>query len=139
MGIIRKLRDPSYRFSMFMWIVAVHSLTAGLGLIFLPSELFEKLGYSVVSERFFVYQGGVFHIVMCIGYAFAAIGREKYEGIVFLSITAKFSATVFLLMYSFFARWVWVVFFSGIGDFIMAVMIFVLYGSLKKANRMVKL
>lgn len=133
MQFFRKLKDPSFRFSFFMWLVAAHSFLTGMGLIFLPSGLFEKLGYNMITERFFAVQGGVFHIVMCIGYLMAAIKKEKYEGVVYLAIIAKFFATLFLLTYSVVTSWIWVVFFSGIFDLIMGVFIYFLYKQYKKS------
>ncbi len=131
MPFFQKLKDPSFRFSFFMWLVAAHSLSTGLGLIFLPSGLFEKLGYSMITERFFAVQGGVFHIVMCIGYLMAAIKKEKYEGVVHLAIIAKLFATVFLITYSVVTVWIWVVFLSGIFDLLMGVFIYFLYKQYK--------
>jgi len=128
-----KLKDPSFRFTWFMRLVALHSFATGLGLIFLPGELFEKLGYSLISERFFTVQGGVFHIVMCIGYLMAANGRERFEGVVYLSITAKLFATFFLLIYSLSVSWILVVFLSGIIDFFMGIIIYFLYMKYKKS------
>ena len=127
MQFFQKLKDPSFRFSFFMWLVAAHSLSTGLGLIFLPSGLFEKLGYSMITERFFAVQGGVFHIVMFAGYLMAAIKKEKYEGVVHLAIIAKLFATVFLITYSVVTVWIWVVFLSGIFDLLMGVFIYFLY------------
>ncbi len=132
MQFFQKLKDPSFRFSFFMWLVAAHSLSTGLGLIFLPSGLFEKLGYSMITERFFAVQGGVFHIVMFAGYLMAAIKKEKYEGVVHLAIIAKLFATVFLITYSVVTVWIWVVFLSGIFDFLMGVFIYFLYKQYKK-------
>ena len=127
MQLFQKLKDPSFRFSFFMCLVAAHSLSTGLGLIFLPSGLFEKLGYSMITERFFAVQGGVFHIVMFAGYLMAAIKKEKYEGVVHLAIIAKLFATVFLITYSVVTVWIWVVFLSGIFDLLMGVFIYFLY------------
>ena len=127
MQFFQKLKDSSFRFSFFMWLVAAHSFLTGLGLIFLPSGLFEKLGYNMITERFFTVQGGVFHIVMCIGYLMVAIKREKYEGVVYLAIVAKLFATLFLITYSVVTVWIWVVFLSGIFDLIMGVFMYFLY------------
>ncbi len=128
-----KLKDSSFRFTFFMWLVALHSFATGLGLIFLPGGLFEKLGYNMISERFFAVQGGVFHIVMCIGYMMAAFGKERYEGVVYMSIIAKIFATFFLLTYSFVVTWILVVFLSGIFDLLMGVIIYFLYKQYKNS------
>lgn len=134
MQLMIKLKDPSFRFSLFMWLVAIHSFSTGLGLIFLPGPLFEKLGYSMISERFFAVQGGVFHIVMCVGYLMAAVGKDRFPGVVYLAVTAKLTATVFLLTYSFAVEWVPVVFLSGIFDFLMGVLIWFLYKQYKNSK-----
>ena len=133
MQFYKKLKESSFRFTFFMWLVALHSFATGLGLVFLPGELFEKLGYSIITERFFAVQGGIFHIVMCIGYLMAAFGKEKFEGVVYLSIIAKLFATFFLLTYSFAVTWILVVFLSGIFDFLMGVIIYCLYKQYKKS------
>jgi len=52
-----------------------------------------------------------------------AIDWERYEGIVILSIAAKFIATVFLFSYSIFIAWILVVFLSGAGDLFMGLAI----------------
>lgn len=133
MQFFQRLKDPSFRFSLFMWLVAAHSLSTGIGLIFLPSGLFEKLGYNMITERFFAVQGGIFHIVMCAGYLMAAVKREKYEGVVYLAIIAKLFATVFLITYSVVTAWIWVVFLSGIFDLLMGVFMYFLYKQYKKS------
>ena len=131
MQFILKLKDPSYRFSFFMWLVAFHSFSTGLGLILLPAAWFEKLGYHMITERFFAVQGGVFHIVMCVGYLMAASAKERFPGVVYLSVTAKMTATFFLLTYSFFVEWIPVVFASGIFDLLMGIIIYILYKQYK--------
>jgi len=133
MHFFQKLKDPSFRFSLFMWLVAAHSFSTGLGLIFLPSELFETLGYNMITERFFAVQGGVFHIVMFIGYSMAAIKKEKYEGVVYLAVIAKLFATIFLVAYSIITAWIWVVFISGIFDLLMGTFMYFLYKQYKKS------
>jgi len=127
MQMYRKLLHPPFRFSFFMWLVALHSFIAGVGLIFSPPDLFTSLGYNFVTERFFTIQGGVFHVVMCVGYLMAAFRKEKYEGVIYLSIIAKFFATIFLITYSVLIDWVWVVFLSGIFDFFIGVTIILFY------------
>ena len=128
-----KLKDPSFRFTFFMCLVALHSFATGLGLIFLPGELFEKLGYNMITERFFAVQGGVFHIVMCIAYMMAAFGKERYEGVVYMSVIAKIFATFFLLTYSFIITWILVVFLSGIFDLLMGAIIYFLFKQYKNS------
>jgi hypothetical protein len=125
--ISKFLKEPASLFSIFMWGIMLHSLIIGISLIFSPSSLFEFFGYNKISENFFHIQGGVFHIVMSIGYALAAFKPCKYEGVVFLSVLAKFVAVLFLMIYSSIVKFIPVVFFSGIGDLIMGIFILILY------------
>ena len=128
------LKEPLSLFSIFMYGVMIHSLIVGLLLIFSPSLLFEFFGYKRISEHFFHVQGGVFHIVMSIGYMIAAWKPNKYEGVIFLSIAAKFTAVLFLIIYSFVIDFISIVFLSGIGDLIMGIFILILYKRIKKSE-----
>ena len=125
-------KDSKKLFSLFMWFVMFHSVIVGIALTFSPSSVFEYFGYKKISENFFHAQGGVFHIVMSIGYFLAALKPEKYEGVVYLSMAAKFIAVIFLTIYSVFVCFIPVVFLSGIGDLIMGILILFLYNKFKK-------
>ncbi|MEN8153959.1 MAG: hypothetical protein ABFR75_08030 [Acidobacteriota bacterium] len=127
MNLLKYLKDPGYRFSLLMWLVAIHSFIAGVALIVSSPELFEFFGYKLINERFFNVQGGVFHLVMCVGYSMVALRPSKFEGLVILSISAKFIATFFLLIYSICFDWIFVVFLSGAGDFFMGLAILYFY------------
>lgn len=113
--------------SLFLWLVAVHSFLVGIGLILLPSSLLEFFGYGVCAERFFPSQGGVFHIAMAVGYAMAAYNSKRYECLILFSIIVKFIATIFLLIYFVFFSSIWLVILSGISDFLMGLIILILY------------
>lgn len=132
----RVVSDAPFRFSLLMWLVALHSLVVGLALMFMPAEFFSLyFDYRPISERFFSVQAGVFHIVLSIGYALTAIDWKRYQGIIILSITAKFIATVFLFCYSIFVAWIPVVFLSGVGDLLMGLAIVWAYQKNKTQSR----
>jgi hypothetical protein len=63
--------------SMIMWLIALHSFIAGIGLIVMPPQLMESLGFNSGGDRFFQSQVGVFHIVMAIAYSLAAFHVRK--------------------------------------------------------------
>lgn len=117
------LTDSERRLSAILWLVALHSLCVGLGLILVPPDLMGRFGYSPYQERFFSTQAGVFHFVMVTCYGLAAANVNRYEGLIILSIAAKFIATIFLLIYYFFVDAIWVVLASGLADFTMGVVI----------------
>ena len=131
MDLLKYLKDPGSRFSLVMWLISIHSFIVGVALIASSPELLELFGYKLINERFFSVQGGVFHIVMCVGYSMAAINPLRFDGIIFLSIFAKFMATAFLIIYSIFCDWILVVFLSGIGDFLIGLAIFYFYKKFK--------
>lgn len=130
---IQKLKDPKLLFSIFMFLVLIHSFIIGIALIFSPTSIFEFFGYKKITEQFFHVQGGIFHIVMSIGYAMAAMRPSRFDGVIIFSITAKFTAVLFLFIYSIFIRFIPVVFLSGFGDLVMGILILILYKNLKKS------
>lgn len=119
-------------FSVFLLIVAIHSILVGIGLIVLPSSAFEFLGFQKTFDRFFSTQGGVFHIVMAVGYAMAAYDLKRFECLIIFSIIIKFIATVFLIVYFLTKSSQLLIIFSGISDFIMGLVILFLYSKLKQ-------
>lgn len=127
-------QNSSKLLSIFLWLVALHSFAVGLGLIVLPLPLLKFLGYGVCAERFFPSQGGVFHIAMAVGYAMAANNLKRYECLIIFSIVVKFMATVFLFIYFIFVSSIWLVILSGISDFLMGLIILILYRFAKNAG-----
>lgn len=119
-------------FSVFLLIVAIHSILVGIGLIVLPASAFEFLGFQKTFDRFFSTQGGVFHIVMAVGYAMAAYDLKRFECLIIFSIIIKFIATVFLIVYFLTKSSQLLIIFSGISDFIMGLVILFLYSKLKQ-------
>ena len=66
------LNDPFRRLRALLALVGIHSIAVGIGLMAHPASVFEFMGYARCSEPFFPTQGGVFHIVMAVGYLMAA-------------------------------------------------------------------
>lgn len=118
--------------TIFMYLVMLHSLLIGLLLIFLPVNLIELFGFPYHPDNFFRAQGGIFHIVMCYAYLFAGIDPIRYIHFLRFSYIAKFIGVVFLILYFLSAQKYLIVFLSGIGDFFMGIIIFLLYRQLKK-------
>ena len=113
--------------SMILWLIALHSFIVGIGLIVMPPQLMEFLGFNSLGDRFFQSQGGVFHIVMAIAYSLAALRTSRFECLILFSIIVKFSATIFLFIYYFFAAQIWMVLLSGITDCLMGIVILLEY------------
>lgn len=118
-----------------LYLMSFHSLCVGIGLISVPSEMFELLGYSKCTERFFPTQGGVFHIIMAAGYLMGALKYPKAFDLIIFSIIVKFSATVFLLIYFLIVKNTWLIIISAVTDGIMGIVVFML---LKKVSRQQK-
>ncbi|MBU8871676.1 MAG: hypothetical protein KOO60_12490 [Gemmatimonadales bacterium] len=112
---------------IWLWLMAFHSFAVGLGLIWHPAILLSRLGYVPCSEPFFPTQGGVFHIVMAVGYSMAAWNPSNFRCLVIFSIVVKVMATVFLAVYWFINPSLWVVLMSGLADGAMAIILAFLY------------
>lgn len=110
-------------FSLILWLIAFHSFIVGCALTFSPSFLMEYFGYLEESEPFFRMQGGVFHIILSVVYAWAATDPVKNKPMVMITILAKVCATAFLIGYFIFIGRIWMVLVSGLIDFIMAVIV----------------
>ncbi len=122
------------RLEIFLWLVALHSFCVGIGLIIIPENLLNLLGFETAPQRFFITQGGVFHLVLVAAYLLAARSIDKYPGLIFLSITAKFIATLFLTSFYLFADHIIFILISGITDLIMGLIIVYLYRSHKNSK-----
>ncbi len=131
---MNNLTDWSKYLSIFLWLVTIHSLFVGVGLILLPDSFLDFFGYNECTERFFPSQGGVFHIAMAVGYAMAAFNLKRYECLIIFSIVVKFMATIFLFTYFIFVSSIWLVLLSGISDFLMGSIILLLYRFEKSAG-----
>jgi Na+-driven multidrug efflux pump len=118
--------------SVFLWLVALHSFIVGIGLIFLPSSVFEFLGFNPSFDRFFSTQGGVFHIIMSICYAMGASDIKKYLALIVFSFIVKFIAAIFLLLYFIIISSQLLIILSCLSDLVMGIIIYLLYSKLDK-------
>jgi len=118
--------------SVLLYLIALHSMLVGIALMAIPIEKLEYFGYHNYQGTFFKIQGGVFHIVMSGVYILAAINLKRNSLLVYLTLFAKFAATVFLFSYYFFVDPIWMVAASGAGDLVMGVMILWLFLKLKR-------
>ncbi|MFC2111973.1 hypothetical protein ACFLTA_01790 [Bacteroidota bacterium] len=110
-------------FKVYLFLVALHSFCVGMGLILIPLEYYGFFGFEGYQGDFFKIQAGVFHFVMCGAYIPAALDPVRSRKLISFSIFAKFCATVFLLSYSLFIDMIWMVFASGIFDFLMGLIL----------------
>lgn len=117
--------------SLFLWVVMLHSLAVGIGLIFMPASWMPFFGFEPYAKNFYQAQGGIFHIVMCVAYSMGALDYKKYDALVIFSIIAKFIAFAFLLLYFLIVDSAWMVIFSSFGDGLMGLIILLLYRSSK--------
>jgi hypothetical protein len=109
-----------------LWLIALHSISVGIGMIVLPSNVIKIFDIVPSEHRFFITQGGVFHLVMAIAYAMAALDIKTNKVLINYAIIVKFCATAFLLYYFICVNQFGIVFLSGIGDFCMGVLLLVI-------------
>lgn len=119
----QKIFSKKNLLKIILWLVAVHSALVGIALIISPSEIFEFLGYQKCTERFFPTQGGVFHIIMAVGYSFAANRSDHSNDLIIFSIIVKLLATLFLITYFILVASNFIILFSAFGDLIMGILI----------------
>ncbi len=135
------IKNPRKRLSLLMILIAIHSFCVGVGLIIRPAELMQLFGFGTCYERFFPTQGGVFHIVMVVGYLMAAYDVDENHSLIIFSILVKIMATVFLFIYFIAVEQIWLVLMSGFSDGIMGMAIYVallLYLKSKKKSEFIK-
>lgn len=121
-----KISNNSNLLQALLFLIALHSFIAGLLLIVLSPEQLSFFGFEV-QEKFFSTQGGVFHIVMSVAYVMGAMKPRESEQIITFAIIAKFIATFFLISYFLFKNSIWIVLLSGIGDFLMGVILLIVF------------
>ena len=121
------LASPRERLRLLLWLVALHSAGVGLGLILHPAGLLAFMGFAPVSEPFFPVQGGVFHVVVAVGYAMAAHAPRRHRSLIVFAVVVKILATVFLLLYWLLIARLWSVLASGAVDGLMALLIALAY------------
>lgn len=115
-----------------LWLMALHSIGVGLGMIIFPIELIAYFDIVPSEHRFFITQGGVFHIVMAVAYFMAAVDINKNEPLIKFSIIVKLCATIFLIGYFIFVNHFILVLGSGIVDMIMGIVLLLSYNKFKK-------
>ena len=99
-------------------LISIHSFAVGLFLLFLPDWSTVFGGWGEVEHRFFPRQGGVFHLVVAVGY----LNEYFRHRTVSLMVIAKSMAVAFLLVMSFINEdQAWAVPLSAAGDGLMAV------------------
>ena len=125
------LEKPESQLKVFLWLIALHSFSVGIGLILFPPNYLEIFGFHNYAYSFFQAQGGVFHIVMSVAYIMAIKYMYKSPGLIVFSISAKSMATIFLLVYFIFVESSWMIIMSAFGDAVMASILFLLYRRFK--------
>lgn len=110
-----------------VFLVALHSFSIGIMLIFTTSWVLGFAGWDEVSHLFFPRQSGAFHLILATGYWW----EYQRHGTINLMLMAKAIAVVFLLIMS---PWkeAWSVPFSGMFDGLMLVGMFLVH---RMANR----
>jgi hypothetical protein len=107
--------------------MALHSLGVGIGMILLPIDWIAYFDIIPSKHRFFITQGGVFHILMAVAYYIAALDIDNNRGLIIFSIIVKFSATLFLFSYFVFINHFLIVLGSGFADLAMGLAVFIFY------------
>lgn len=121
---------------IFLILVAVHSFLVGVGLMLMPPDWLAFFNFTIV-EKFFSAQGGIFHVVMVVAYLLAAKNLDTEKGLVYFSISAKTIAFFFLTGYYLIMNQILVVLLSGIGDLLMAVILWWLYKKYQEQKKVV--
>ena len=124
------MKNAGKYLSVLLWLIALHSFTAGILLITLGNEGIKFFGFPE-GNQFFQVQGGVFHLVMCVAYILASYDTANSRLIIFI-ILAKLIALVYLLAYFFFIEAVSTILLSGLADGMMALLVWYLWRSSKK-------
>jgi hypothetical protein len=104
--------------------IALHSFFVGFILIFHPFDIIDAFSCKAANEHFFAVQGGVFHILMAMLYALIALQMYHSRCLVYFSLFVKCSAAIFLFSYYLFVKRILLVLICGMGDFAMAILIF---------------
>ena len=136
--IIYKMKDKrrsSWYLKAFLLFLSIHSICVGIALITFPIPLISQFGIDICN-KFFPTQSGVLHIIMGIIYILAIKNLGKNDLLIIFSIIVKFIATVFLVLYFLFLDQILVILLSGIGDFLMGVVLLMLFRAFKKMQVM---
>lgn len=111
-------------------LVALHSVSVGLALIFATEWGARLGGFDRVTPLFFARQAGIFHLVVATGYLLEYLGSR---GVSFL-LAAKTAAVVFLITESLLDSVPWVVPASAAGDALTALLVFVAHQAARRSG-----
>lgn len=89
-------RPPTSIEATFVALVTLHSVGVGAALLFWPAGALRLGGWEQPQDFFFVRQGGVFHLVVALGYALEYLQRRGTD----LMVGAKCMAVIFLVSVS---------------------------------------
>lgn len=120
---------------LVLWAAALHSFAVGLGLILHPAPVLAYFGYAPLSEPFFPTQGGVFHVLMAVGYGMGAVHPDRFLCLVVFAVIVKTAATAFLLTYWSLVSPLWIVLLSAVGDGALAVALWWAYRRWRRSVR----
>lgn len=105
-------------------LIALHSLVVGAALLLVPGWTVRFGGWERAEPLFFLWQAGVFHVIVAAGYL---LEYRRHGTVTFLVMT-KSTATVFLFGAALLSHQPWVVWFSGLGDGAMGLCAFLAHG-----------
>ena len=128
------LRNYEKYLSVFLWLVAIHSISVGIGLLLIPPSFLNYFGFQNYQESFFQAQGGVFHFAVSIAYCMAAIAPNRSAQLINFIIYLKLLAFVFLIIYFIFVLQSWLILVSGVADGTMGIMVIFLFRLSKNKN-----
>jgi hypothetical protein len=120
-----------------LWLIAIHSICFGISLVVLPIPVIEFFGFRL-AEKFFADQGGVFHLIVAVAYIWAALDLKDSFKLIVLAVITKFTAALFLVCYFLFIGSIFMVLFSGIIDFLMGLVVLLLYLGYRKQQQTVQ-
>jgi len=129
--VVLELQNPLKRLEWLLYLVAIHSLFVGIALIIHPASVIAFFGYAPITEHFFPVQGGIFHVIMAIGYTFGARDMKKHRCLIVFAIIIKTFATIFLIIYFVFVDHILMVLLSGFADGLMAILIYFAFKTAK--------
>lgn len=119
-----------------LWAAALHSFAVGMGLILHPAPVLAFFGYAPLAEPFFPTQGGVFHVLMAVGYAMGAVHPNRFRCLVIFAVIVKTAATVFLLTYWSLVSPLLIVLLSAVGDGVLAAALWLTYRRWRRSVRL---
>ncbi len=128
------LNRPTTRLTALLWLVALHSFAVGIGLLVQPSILFNTFSFPQHYGYFFPAQGGVFHLIMAVAYATAAVDSWKFYYFIPFAVFVKSAATLFLFTYYFLFEQSWIILLSGLGDGLMMVLLLICWKAYTKSQ-----